>query len=202
MKNEKINPAQKLLDLSLGFILLISFFLLNGCQKDETPYVNNGDVTTTNDMQNARVSKNNNEGPFALLLINHSAARTNLPDYSVTVMSDGAIIFNGRRNTRFIGTHKYSASSSLIDALTRIYVKNRFSEIEELPFIFDLPSNSTSFRMDANSEIITRLDYNNPASNKLINLRIKTEELLKISHLVYKDRNWNDITLLKTPAID
>ena len=56
MKNEKINPAQKLLDLSLGFILLISFFLLNGCQKAETPYVNNGDVTTTNDMQNARVS--------------------------------------------------------------------------------------------------------------------------------------------------
>lgn len=123
------------------------------------------------------------ERTYTIISIDHASANSNLPDYRIAVRSDGVVIFHGRQNTAVIGIHTYLISQETISALRNIFVDEGFAEIDKHVSSLNVPAVFTSYREDFNSYIISRLDYCDQPK-KLIAIREKAEELLKVDALV------------------
>lgn len=201
----QINTVKKeFLILSFMFSLL---FYLTSCKKDdiEVPSkvstgaserqiksnhddVSKGNAEKVNQLK--FIPPNANQGKIAadvLIKIDHQAARSKAPDYVVTVFSNGKVVFEGRRNVTFIGPKEMKIDKSTVEELKRLFTEANFSGIEDaLPYIADIPTVYTTYNgPDPVGDVINTLkDYNDGIPLELIALRIKTESILNISHLV------------------
>ncbi len=191
MKNLETTSAKKLRNFSLASFLIVFLLFLSACQKEELASTNSS--VQANNENLARQKQPADQSPFTLITIDHSAAQTHLPDYSVTIRSDGNILFNGRRNTAVSGKVEFKAPQKVMTQLRVMFTEANLSDMENLPSVPDLPSIATTFKAATNAEAITRIDFNHNNPRELIQLRTKTETLLKISTLVIKPRNLNDI---------
>ena len=191
MKNLETTSAKKFRNFSITSFILVFLLFFSACQKDELASTNN--AVQANNENLSRQKQSADQSPFNLITIDHSAAQTHLPDYSVTISSDGTILFNGRRNTAVAGKVQFKAPQKIMTQLRVLFTEANLADMENLPSIPDLPSIATSFKAATNAETVTRIDYNNSNPRELIQLRTKTETLLKISTLVVKPRNLNDI---------
>jgi len=191
MKTTKQNIINRREILSFFLIVTSSFILLTGCQKDEMPQVSN---TTNENQAIERLSNTSNENvigkPFTVLEINHVAMFSALPDYKIQLMSDNKAIYIGRKNTAVLGQVQMDVNPKIAAQIRAMYIKANLLQMATLELNIDLPINTTTFRANLSSDLITRIDYN---KGTLKELREKTEQLLNISNLVNLHRKLSDI---------
>ncbi|HKR05604.1 MAG TPA: DUF6438 domain-containing protein [Bacteroidia bacterium] len=163
------------------FGISVIVFMLSACSKDESMQPSSS--STDNAMKNAL--------PYEMIKIDHMAGRSVLPDYQVTVYSDQRVVFEGRRNTAFIGKKTFTMdsessvlknlfeSSGLFDRSVPSGVSANANDIIQA----DIPTVLTSY--NNGSYTVTLKDYNDPyAKSNLYNVRVKAEDLLNISSLI------------------
>jgi hypothetical protein len=192
--NSKINWKTARI-ISSVLIIAVSFLFLKGCEKAEMPQVKN----LTNGTENSDASASSNmdntakQIPFLMLTIDHSAARTGMPDYRVELNSHGEVFFNGRRNTAYAGVKRFKVSNEIVVAIRNQFTMGNFLELETLPSTPDLPLVTTSFRSSINNDIFSKIDYGQPQSEKLILLRQYAENMLELTSLINKGKNIDDV---------
>ena len=191
MKTLKLNLSQLTGTISSFIMFSAAVVLFTGCQKDAMPTV------SSNDQNQSSVERiKPTAQSFTIIVIDHSSARTELPSYKVEIKANGDGMFDGRKNTAFIGSKEFHVSSAMMQEIKNMFIESKFSEIESMTFANDLPIVSTSFRMDNASEFITKLDYTqSDKASRLIELRTNIEEMLGISQFVNSKRNINDSQL-------
>ncbi|MFI5220067.1 MAG: DUF6438 domain-containing protein [Bacteroidia bacterium] len=166
--------------ISLLIAAMLPLFILVSCQKTEEPMP----VSNEASHSNLRLS-NQPEVPFTLIEIDHQALRSHLPDYKVTVQSNGMIIFEGRRNVTVMGKRYFEVPKSTLIILEEIFKEDGFYAIQShLVLHPDAPYVLTSFRMYRDARLKTLADDNsNPES--LIRIRSAVEEVLEIQRYVH-----------------
>ncbi|MEO5570661.1 MAG: DUF6438 domain-containing protein [Bacteroidia bacterium] len=122
---------------------------------------------------------------FDMIVIDHHAARSYGPDYSVTVRGDGYVTFEGRRNVSVLGKKVWKLDEEKFSAIKRIFEASDFAHIEDnLSLIAGVPIVYTSYAASAYSRQVTLFDYNKTDPAKLIFLRLKAEDILDIYEYV------------------
>ncbi len=181
--------------ISSVLIIAVSILFLKGCEKADIPQVKN--MINSNENSDASASSNLDnvakQSPFLMLTIDHSAARTGMPDYRVELNTHGEVFFNGRRNTAYAGVKRFKVSNEIVVAISNQFTAGNFLELENLPPTPDLPLVTTSFRSSINSDIFSKIDYGQPKSEKLIQLRQYAENMLELASLINKGKNIDDV---------
>ncbi len=201
MKTLELNLRN--LSITISFIICATSFLsLTGCQKDELSEITaaqlqeNSKESLHEESFSAIAKQNNSTNTFTMLVIDHSNAQTNLPSYKLELLANGNGMFTGRKNTAILGSKKIFVSGEMMQQVKEVLRSNKFETLENLPFVFDLPIVSTTFRLDNLSEAITKLDYNeSDKSNRLIEMRETIENMLGITKFVKSRKNLNDLHL-------
>jgi hypothetical protein len=174
-------------------IMFVSF--ISGCQKDEMPQMNNSSETENSSMERNSQQLENTIS-YEMLSINHNKMFSTLPDYKVTLQSNGSVIFEGRKNTAFIGITKLMVPIETANEIRDLYLSLHLGKSADQPVNIDLPINTTTFKANFGKMAVSRNDYNSsrdPEMQKLIQARIETEKMLGIERLVYTQRNINDL---------
>jgi hypothetical protein len=200
MKTLKFN-SRNMRDILLVFPLMIySLFFFASCQKENviTPSKENiamaerklepvdNDVVQS-DAADVVLSHPIITKSYLMLKIDHRAAMSFNPDYSVSVSSDGNVEFEGRRNVFFIGKKKLKISSNEVQMLKYLFIRTEFFSMnEDIPNIIDLPIVYTTYSEQspaADSEKTLR-DDNSGQPLQLFSLRVQAESILNISWLI------------------
>jgi hypothetical protein len=180
----------------ISIIILMFFFgmmmVFTSCQKDEQPMTK----TSDNNISESRMAA----ASFKMIIIDHSAANTSLPDFRIETNNDGNLIFIGRRNTAFIGKQKLQISPDEMGIIKEMMIHDKFLSMESQPAIPDMPQNITIFHPELNGEEYFRRDNGN--SSALGAIRSKIENMLNISNLIYLNRNKENIQVEMTQKHD
>ena len=179
--------------LSSMALLVIIVLMTVSCQKEES-------IKPTSSIQDKNISDHHYiprdvitpiEGiVFRSIEINHMAGLSMLPDYSVTVYSDGIGVFEGRRGVRNTGVIKFKIP---IEAL--LYINDLCSQVNFLNFksaqlVPDMPMVATSYLpSNPGPDMLPRtvMDNNSNYPPDLIYFRTKVEEVLHISPFINTD---------------
>jgi hypothetical protein len=173
-----------------GIIMIV--FIFSSCSKDELLPASPPSSATSHTVTGEQVQPAENPVnlSYQAITINHIAARTSLPDYEVTVYSDGNVIFEGRRNTAFTGTKNFKIDERTFSMLTDMFVSSHLFDVPQaagsvpVSELADVPEVLTTFT-NGNHPAITLTDYNDThAMPELISLRTHAEDLLNIDHLI------------------
>jgi len=117
---------------------------------------------------------------YLVMRIKHSAARTDKPDYRISLYQDGSVAFEGVRNVARVGTFYYKIPDNTMQDFNRMMQEVDFYGIvDDNPVILDVPMISTTF-VRAGSDPKTLIDYNNGYPQTLIALREKVESMLSV----------------------
>ena len=119
----------KIKKVKYGFPVLsfaiVSLLFMAGCDKSEeilTPSLRNTNVDNAADVRAiAPVTRG-----FSMIKIDHQAGRTRLPDYSVTINSDGIVQFEGRRNVAKIGKVSFVIAAGTLQELLFVFKSGGF----------------------------------------------------------------------------
>ncbi len=157
--------------LSAAFVLI-----LTGCQKDELISPN---AATPPPVDLASALNTNNSQPFQMISIDHKAGPTQAADYNVTVMSDGQIIFEGRKNVATIGIRTKNLTNDQMIKLQKYFEENNFEGIIQEAVSVDLATLSVAFKADKRTRVSTRMANENEG-NRLSTFDNKLEDYLNI----------------------
>jgi len=145
------------------YILSAAFVLtLTSCQKDELISPNSA---TTASIDQASAANVPNEQRFQMISINHHAGSTQAADYNVTIMSDGQLIFEGRKNVATIGMKTLYLSTDQMITLQKYFAGNNFEGIIQEPVSNDLATLSVAFKLDLRTRVSTRVANENQGSH-------------------------------------
>ena len=177
--------------LSLAFV---SVFFLASCSKDELPQPSAGNTAVAN------VEMKQIAPPivyaFTVIAIDHQAGRNRLPDYRVTVKSDGTVLFEGRRNVVVRGKVSFTIGAGRLSELIAVFKNGGFMKMkDQLDLNPELPRVATSFSAvdvdGANSAKMKTLVDNNKLPAALVRMREKAELILHTERFVTGD-DWPD----------
>lgn len=183
----------------ISAIIMFGAFLLimTGCQKEEITPTNSNSASLEKPSPIQTIN-------YTMIVIDHMAMRTLMPEYSVTVFDNGKVTFIGRRNTHITGEKSFEVSKGTIIELRTLYINSKLfirrnfnCYVNEAVFqsgntevappydvvIPDLPFTLTIFRSDRDRGWITLKDDNHYPAN-LVNLRKDTEKVLGIDKFV------------------
>ncbi|MFI5219658.1 MAG: DUF6438 domain-containing protein [Bacteroidia bacterium] len=167
----------------------IILLMLSACQKDNTMQP---EPAAASAYSGEKVVPVNPVAPvYEMLKINHIAGRSILlPDYEVTVNSDLSVIFVGRRNTATLGKAAFTIEEKIFLSLKDMFESSHLfvptaNDANNIPHA-DLPYVLTSF--SNGNFTVTLTDDGMGTNRQLYALRLKAEEMLHISVLVYGDR--------------
>lgn len=195
MKTLNLQPESKFISFSFFVLLYAVFNLMTGCQKEEMApsSLATQEVASIPDHTiNTAISRLHTLSvPFTMLVIDHSSAQTDLPSYSVELLSNGLVNFTGRENTNFTGKKCLQAGAGIFSFVKSYMKENKFEQLENLTIIPDLPIITTSFRDEAGKEFIQKLDYNQVKQSRLIEMRNTMEQMLGITRLVSTNRGFS-----------
>jgi hypothetical protein len=173
----------------IGIVMIV--FIFSSCSKDEL-FQASSTASASHTVTGAQVQPAANPVnlSYQAITINHLAARTTLPDYEVTVYSDGNVIFEGRRNTAFIGTKNFKIDERTFSKLTDMFSSSHLFDVPQAAGsvpgseLADVPEVLTSFTNGIHPPV-TLTDYNDShAMPELISLRTRAEALLNIDYLI------------------
>ena len=196
MKTQNISPIKSGLT-TLALIIMIAF-TFNSCQKDDLTSMNNeGNQNSSNSSISDAGAKMPSAG-MALVKIDHMAAKSMQPDYSVTVTSNGNIVFEGRRNVKFIGrTYLLASDESMLTIKKLIANSNFLNIVVKNEFAMDAPQVTTTctLKQQPSSEatyaytVKSLTDINNGYPKVLYTFRTSIEKQLQIQGLIGKELN-------------
>lgn len=177
--------------LSALIFIIASTLFLTSCQKDEllAPSPQKGMEINHSEVSRTKANLNLPMPAFKMIVIDHSSAQTHQPSYRLEIISDGTVLFTGRKNLATIGERKFMISKQTLTNIRNMFIDGHFAQLESQQFILDLPSVETTFALQANSETITKIDNNSNNPLKLIQLRRTVENMLNISQLIFKHRD-------------
>ena len=180
MKNLKSNNRKTNNGISLLIAAMIPLFILVSCRKSEIPTP----VAENESFSGFRLS-HQAEPAFNVIEIDHQAFRSHLPDYKVTVQSNGMIIFEGRRNVTVMGKRFFEVPKSTMKFLEEVIKEEGFFSIHsQLVLHPDSPYSLTSIRMNRNERFKSLAD-DNSGPEKLIRIRSAIESILEIERFVH-----------------
>ncbi|MFI5220068.1 MAG: DUF6438 domain-containing protein [Bacteroidia bacterium] len=172
-----------------GIAIFLSLFIIvmAGCSKEESPQP----LTGTSAVAGADLRQIGPPPPiarpFVMITIDHQAMRSFLPDYSVTVYSDGTVLFAGRKNVGTLGKVSFSVDQSKLKEVLSVFKQMEFYSIRSDRQINpDVPRTLTSLAESKTSRVKTLVD-DNREPGKLVNLRKTVEWVLQIDQYVVKN---------------
>lgn len=166
----------------LGLTLFISTgLLLTSCQKEESQPPS----SDSNSSQTSAANNSSKESPtmaFTSIKIDHIAAKSLLPDYSVTVNSNGTATYEGRRNVYIKGNVDFKITSSSLWEINNVCMGTNFFKMRGgYNSIPDMPGVETTFTLLEQHRILS--DYEGlPA--ELVSFRTKIEKALDLSRFI------------------
>ncbi|MEO5569974.1 MAG: DUF6438 domain-containing protein [Bacteroidia bacterium] len=175
--------------LSASAIASVLFFA--SCEKEiiQAPSGINakGDIqkvsASVQDQQASSLVSNKAPVVIDMIKIDHQAALTHTPDYSVTVKSNGLVIYEGRKYVAVTGQKKWILDSEKFAFLKSLY--SDFDKIQDnLSLMADVPMVYTTWSASADTRTIILFDYDLGEPEQLINLRKRTELLLDIDRFI------------------
>ncbi len=83
---------------------------------------------------------------FASIKIDHYAAATSLPDYSITVYSNGIATYEGRKNVNIKGSRQFEVSLAALIRINNLSIQ--FASISQ-------PMSATASQVDAQPMVVT-----------------------------------------------
>ncbi|MEO5572044.1 MAG: DUF6438 domain-containing protein [Bacteroidia bacterium] len=193
MKTINLNNSIK---NSLTVSLISSVLFLASCSKEElslpvanasqsagearTALAQATEATASSDLQKATST--------IMIRIEHQAARSEAPDYAVTIKFDGTIKFEGRRNVAYIGNREWKLELSKFIAIKNLFAYTNFTSIEDnLPLLADVPMIYTTYCASPADFAKTLFDYDHDYPEGLISLREKAEILLDLNMYIISD---------------
>ncbi len=123
---------------------------------------------------------------FVSIKIDHYAANTSLPDYSITVNSNGIATYEGRKNVNIKGPRTFKVSLATLNTIN--YLCMKFFAISQ-PITASAidgeahPMVQTTYKGADGSNLILR-DYNNGQPVWLVTFRNEVEKALDLSRLI------------------
>jgi hypothetical protein len=124
---------------------------------------------------------------YLILKIDHRAAMSFTPDYSVSLFSDGRVVYDGRRNVFFIGNKELKTSSDNIQVIKNLFTRSGFFAMtEDIPNMIDLPLVYTTYSEQGPAGDAQKMlrDVDSGYPLPLYSLRVKAESMLNISWLI------------------
>jgi Domain of unknown function (DUF6438) len=119
-----------------------------------------------------------------VIRIDHFAGRSRLPDYSVTVRSDGLVIYEGRENVRVRGRQTFMMTDITVPVLKEIFDRKGFFHIvPDFVHHADMPYVVTSYQPTVLRKAKSIAD-NLTIPATLIGIREEVETLLGIDRFV------------------
>ncbi len=177
-------------NISLVSLALISILFMASCGKDDVVIPQGKDqakgIDIARQIEPADHSASADQFDlFGLIKIDHSAARTSMPDYVVTVRADASVVFEGRRNCAVNEIREFQASAEMMRKLVYIYAESKFySIVDNLSLAADLPMVTTTCSGVQSKDSKSLIDYYGSDPAALIQFRIKVEEALDIAKFV------------------
>lgn len=180
---------------SIAVTVIVSLLFLTSCKKEDLVTTTSGNATATDGVKQAPQAKSNQIHPPAefraelpkagqstvMIKIDHIAARTHAPDYSVSIKFDGTIIFEGRRNVAYVGTKEWQLASDKFMNVKQLFDHSGFNSIEDnLSELADVPMVYTTWCASPAQRATTLFDYNDGYPEGLISLRQKAESILDL----------------------
>ncbi len=156
--------------------LFSASFLLPGCEKSELL------LSPETTGENARALPNS---PISSVVvqIDHISVRGTDPDYKVTLLSTGKVIFVGRKNVSEIGLRYLQVDDQTVAFIRNMFLAAHFFHLPSADLNSDVPFYvETTFVYGTNVKTIR--DHNNGTPQIPLQLRIKTETLLGIDGLI------------------
>jgi hypothetical protein len=123
-------------------------------------------------------------GTLNVIRIDHFAGRSRLPDYSVTVRSDGLVIYEGRENVRVRGRQTFMMTDITVPVLKEIFDRKGFFHIvPDFVHHADMPYVVTSYQPTLLRKAKSTAD-NHSIPATLVGIRQEVETLLGIDRFV------------------
>jgi len=174
----------------LTAFMMAFFFIFTSCQKENIVVSSSGNIKTISLQKHAASGKKDQSQDlfFQLLKIDHSGAGTYLPDYSVTVRSDGHVTFIGRKYVGYIGKKEFDLTDEKYFELTSLLNERGFYHITDNLQLNDdvnIPVNATTYRASLSANELTLIDFNKGYPADLIQLRMQAEWILDLSYYIY-----------------
>ncbi len=194
--------------ITCAAFVLTSSLLISSCQKEEEQVPGKPQNPTTNEktmdsptpptphrkqqiatVNDKIISLHDAKLAFAQITIDHYAAGTNQPDYSVSVSANGTATFKGRRNVNVDGLRMMEVSNEQLANINRLVL-----QLRDLP---DVKENSNEFKnlmarpinrttiTNSSKSTIWSLSDDNLQPKWLVEFRKQVENELKISRLIY-----------------
>jgi hypothetical protein len=177
-----------------GVIILpfiIGLFMMASCQKEESvqPSDNSSNQSAMRQTNSVNAEAATIEIPrpviFTMVNIEHQSGWSTAPAYSVTIKSDGEVIYRGSHNVRTMGAVSFDISKETLSYIQDMFYYSRFYQIRDtLALTPDVPVNLTFYRESLKVNGKTLIDENKSYPAILIQLRQKVEETLNISKYV------------------
>lgn len=168
----------------LASVVMVVFTMLclNSCQKEDVarPVTNsNEDVHMQRDIALPAFPVS-----FRSIKIDHNAGKSLiLPGYSVTVYSDGLVIYDGKRNVRLKGVITFKTTPEVLREINKMTSRLNFFNIPGLTGISqDLPTVTTTFienEMEPRTAII--IDDMSGYPKQIVAFRTQLEQMLNLS---------------------
>lgn len=179
MKNKLTSAAINLEGL-LFALIIGSVSLLTSCRKDDNalPSVKSNKAMLASNEISARESD-----PF-IAIIHKSNASGLAPAYSVAVMDDGSIIYDGQQNVGTLGKVEFNVGKELVNELRNFALEQGFKDLpDEFPGEDASPTTITRVMIDSDL-LKTVIDHGIEVPENLAMIQQVVEEKLGIRELI------------------
>ena len=184
--------------------IFLTALLFASCEKEDAT---EPAVGSTENMNNARISPGTSPGievfpsvapkslvpEEALIYISHGACLGSCPAYTVTLMSNGNVLYTGNRYVGTLGTVKFNVGRDIAERISAEMLKSGFLDLRELyPAVTsDAARSVTALRIgDADDNMVTNgkvkvvIDYGTHVPTLLTELRQHIENQLGVDRLI------------------
>ena len=114
----------------LLLLIINTTIFISGCQKDFSVRPVSIDKAIHSSSAVSVINSDRTESilpvPTEVIKINHTSSRGRTPDYCITVLSDRAAIFEGRRNVLTHGKVKFEISELTLKYIVDLFESNHF----------------------------------------------------------------------------
>jgi hypothetical protein len=188
MKTSNFLPRFMQNSSAIVIALFASSSILSSCQKEDSlrPALSKSelaDKTTIAALQ--QLPNPNLERVYVMATIDHITGRGFGKNYKVTIMSNGLVQFEGRRNVAVIGQQEFLADAASLAYVKNLFLAGHFFEIQD-HFVY-IPDANEVFTSFSNGEMVKQLaDHDDGEPQLLIQIRKAAEEKLGISRFLNK----------------
>jgi hypothetical protein len=190
--SQKMQDVVAMLPLILP--LIITLFCMASCSKEDSvkPSLNQA-AASHSDLKQVNLDAdvlpsqihNGLAITYTVAKIEHRGGRSLLPTYTVTIQSDGLIIYEGIHNVYKAEKIGWRISPDNLTYIKFLFYSSHFYQIRDtlVPNV-DAPVNLTSYKENIEALNYTLVDINDGYPQMVIQTRQKVEDMLNISALV------------------